>query len=150
MPRSPSPPKEAGFSRAPQPLPSTRGLETTASLLDTTALTVCRLLANPGLPPRHTIALTEFSRDETGFVTTSVRAALTVSRMANLWQKGAFAFTRPDECEWMWPATRRPEGPVHCAGEHTSVWFAWQNGALESAERCVDAIVSGSAASASL
>lgn len=66
------------------------------------------------------------------------------------WQKGAFAFMRPDEFEWMWPATRSPEGPVHFAGEHTSLWFAWQNGALESAERCVDEIVTGSAAPASL
>jgi monoamine oxidase len=52
------------------------------------------------------------------------------------WQKGAFAFMKPNEFTWMWPAARRAEGRVHFAGEHTSVWGAYQNGALESAERC--------------
>jgi monoamine oxidase len=53
------------------------------------------------------------------------------------WQKGAFGFIPPGQFEWMWPAARRAEGRVHFAGEHTSVWIAYQNGALESAERCV-------------
>jgi len=29
----------------------------------------------------------------------------------------------------------RPEGRVHFAGEHTSAWMGWMEGALESAER---------------
>jgi monoamine oxidase len=57
------------------------------------------------------------------------------------WQKGAFAFLKPNEFEWMWPAARRAEGRVHFAGEHTSAWGAYQNGALESAERCVEEIL---------
>lgn len=57
------------------------------------------------------------------------------------WQKGGFAFLQPGEFEWIWPAARRPEGRVHFAGEHTSLWFGWQNGALESAERVVQEIL---------
>lgn len=53
------------------------------------------------------------------------------------WQKGAFAFMKANEYGRLWPAVPRPEGRVHFAGEHTSVWVAYQNGALESAERCV-------------
>jgi monoamine oxidase len=57
------------------------------------------------------------------------------------WQKGAFAFMKPGEFKTMWPAARRAEGRVHFAGEHTSVWFAFQNGAFESAERCVQEVL---------
>lgn len=41
----------------------------------------------------------------------------------------------------MFPAMRRPDGRVHSAGEHTSVWIAYMNGALESAERVVGEIL---------
>jgi monoamine oxidase len=57
------------------------------------------------------------------------------------WQKGAFAGLAPHEIHF-WPAARMPEGRVHFAGEHTSLWTGWQNGAFESAERCVQEITS--------
>jgi monoamine oxidase len=57
------------------------------------------------------------------------------------WQKGAFAFMQPNQFGSIWPAARRAEGRVHFAGEHTSVWFGYQNGALESAERCVQEVL---------
>jgi monoamine oxidase len=63
------------------------------------------------------------------------------------WQKGGFAFMQPNQFEWIWPAARRPEGRVHFAGEHTSLWFGWQNGALESAERAVQEIVDANSTS---
>jgi monoamine oxidase len=56
------------------------------------------------------------------------------------WQRGGFAFAQPNQFAWLWPAARRPEGRVHFAGEHTSLWIGYQNGALESAERCVEEI----------
>ena len=44
-----------------------------------------------------------------------------------------------------WPGCSRrcarAEGRVHFAGEHTSLWIAWMNGALESAERVVAEIL---------
>jgi monoamine oxidase len=57
------------------------------------------------------------------------------------WQGGGFALIEPDEFGWMWPAARKAEGRVYFAGEHTSVFLGWQNGALESAERVVREIL---------
>lgn len=53
------------------------------------------------------------------------------------WQRGGIALIQPHQFEWLWPAARQAEGRVHFAGEHTSVYLGWQNGALESAERVV-------------
>jgi monoamine oxidase len=57
------------------------------------------------------------------------------------WQRGGLSFIQPDQFKWLWPAARQAEGRVHFAGEHTSVFLGWQNGALESAERVVREIV---------
>jgi monoamine oxidase len=78
-------------------------------------------------------AVTKFLPDLAG----QVLAAYSKVWHEDPWQKGAFAFLKPQEFAWMWPAARRAEGRVHFAGEHTSAWGAYQNGALESAERCV-------------
>jgi monoamine oxidase len=51
------------------------------------------------------------------------------------WAGGGFGWTQPGEMRWMFPAMRQIEGRVHFAGEHTSLWVPWMNGALESAER---------------
>jgi monoamine oxidase len=51
------------------------------------------------------------------------------------WAGGGWGSVQPGELRWMFPAMRRVEGRVHFAGEHTSLWAAWMNGALESAER---------------
>ena len=53
------------------------------------------------------------------------------------WAGGGWGWTQPGDLQWILPAMRRPEGRVHFAGEHTSLWIAWMNGALESAERVV-------------
>jgi monoamine oxidase len=57
------------------------------------------------------------------------------------WAGGGWGWTPPGDLHWMVPAMRRPEGRVHFAGEHTSLWIAWINGALESAERVVGEIL---------
>lgn len=61
------------------------------------------------------------------------------------WAGGGWGWTQPEDLHWLLPAMRRPEGRVHFAGEHTSLWIAWMNGALESAERAVDEILTGDA-----
>jgi monoamine oxidase len=53
------------------------------------------------------------------------------------WAGGGWGLVPPGSLGWMLPAMRQAEGRVHFAGEHTSVWPAWMNGALESAERVV-------------
>jgi monoamine oxidase len=57
------------------------------------------------------------------------------------WAGGGWGWTQPGDLRWMLPAMRRPERRVHFAGEHTSLWIAWMNGALESAERVVEEIL---------
>jgi monoamine oxidase len=61
------------------------------------------------------------------------------------WAGGAWGWTQPGELRWMFPAMRRPDGRVHFAGEHTSLWIAYMNGALESAERVVGEILAADA-----
>jgi monoamine oxidase len=56
-------------------------------------------------------------------------------------QQGAWGWIQPGEYRWMWPACRRAAGRVHFAGEHTSIWIAWMNGALESGERAAREIM---------
>ena len=43
------------------------------------------------------------------------------------WVRAAWARPAWDDL----PAIRRPEGRVHFAGEHTSAWPSWMQGALE-------------------
>jgi monoamine oxidase len=51
------------------------------------------------------------------------------------WARGAFAYFRPGQMRAMLPHLTRPEGRVHFAGEHTSSWSGWMQGALESGLR---------------
>ena len=51
------------------------------------------------------------------------------------WSRGAFAVFHPGQMTTMMPDIARPEGRVHFAGEHTSSWMGWMQGALESGER---------------
>ncbi len=62
------------------------------------------------------------------------------------WAGGGWGWTQPGELGGMFPAMRQPEGRVHFAGEHTSLWIAWMNGALESAERVVQEVLAADAA----
>jgi monoamine oxidase len=43
----------------------------------------------------------------------------------------------------MMPDIARPEGRVHFAGEHTSSWMGWMQGALESGERAAAEVLEG-------
>jgi len=47
------------------------------------------------------------------------------------WQKGAYAVDHPGQQEW-YPAIRRREGRIWFAGEHTSPWPGWMQGAIAS------------------
>jgi monoamine oxidase len=52
------------------------------------------------------------------------------------WQKGSFALHTPGQIGYIEVLARR-EGRLHFAGEHTSPWTGWMQGALESARRVV-------------
>ncbi|MFE6946664.1 flavin monoamine oxidase family protein [Streptomyces chartreusis] len=57
------------------------------------------------------------------------------------WAGGGWGTVPVGDLHWMLPAMRHVEGRIHFAGEHTSVWSGWMNGALESAERVVQEIL---------
>ena len=58
------------------------------------------------------------------------------------WAKGAWSYYQPNEMADMFPAAKKPEGRIFFCGEHTSAWSGWMQGALESANRVVNEIVS--------
>jgi monoamine oxidase len=51
------------------------------------------------------------------------------------WSRGSLVAFRPGQMSAMMPAIVEPEDRVHFAGEHTSSWMGWMEGALESGER---------------
>ena len=57
------------------------------------------------------------------------------------WVEGGWGWTGLNEMRRLYLPRRRAEGRVHFAGEHTSLWAAWMNGAIESGERVAEEIV---------
>ena len=51
------------------------------------------------------------------------------------WSRGSLVAFRPGQMTAMMPAITEPEDRLHFAGEHTSSWMGWMEGALESGER---------------
>jgi len=52
------------------------------------------------------------------------------------WQRGAFALHTPGQIGFL-DTLAKAEGRIHFAGEHTSAWTGWMQGAFESARRVV-------------
>ncbi len=50
------------------------------------------------------------------------------------WQRGGLTSFGPGELNWI-PVNARREGRISFAGEHTSRWNGWMQGAIESARR---------------
>jgi monoamine oxidase len=57
------------------------------------------------------------------------------------WCGGAFAFYEPGQFTRMHKHVIQPEGRIYFAGEHCSHSHSWMEGALESAEKAVDALL---------
>jgi monoamine oxidase len=57
------------------------------------------------------------------------------------WSRGAFAVFYPGQMASMMPDLSQPEGRVHFAGEHTSSWMGWMEGALQSGERAAEEVL---------
>jgi monoamine oxidase len=51
------------------------------------------------------------------------------------WSRGAFPVFKPGEMSTLMPTIARAENGIHFAGEHTSSWTGWMEGALQSGER---------------
>jgi monoamine oxidase len=57
------------------------------------------------------------------------------------WARGASAYYKPGQFSTLLPHVSRPEGRIHFAGEHTSVWIdGWMQGALESGNRVANEV----------
>ena len=56
------------------------------------------------------------------------------------WARGAFALFEPEQQTRLQDAIVAPEGRIHFAGEHTSLYHAWIQGALESGIRAAKEI----------
>jgi monoamine oxidase len=69
-------------------------------------------------------------------------AAATYRWAADTWAGGAFAVFRPGRMIRIMPAAGRAVGRVHFAGEHTAAWSGWIEGAVQSADRAVDELLS--------
>jgi len=60
------------------------------------------------------------------------------------WERGASSWYKPGQMAELWPHVARPEGRIHFAGDHTSPYIRWMQGALHSGNR-VAAEISGAA-----
>jgi monoamine oxidase len=56
------------------------------------------------------------------------------------WTRGAVRLMRVGQVATLHPAVATPEGHIYFAGEHTSTWYAWMNGAIESGSRAADEV----------
>ena len=57
------------------------------------------------------------------------------------WSQGSFVAFAPGQMTALVPEIARAEDRVHFAGEHTSSWMGWMEGALESGERAAREIL---------
>jgi monoamine oxidase len=57
------------------------------------------------------------------------------------WARGASAEFAPGQMTRFYQTLRAPVGRIHFAGEYTSPWSGWMNGALESGHRAADAVI---------
>ena len=64
-----------------------------------------------------------------------IEGAFSVSWDDNEFAKGAHSFLNAGEVTELLPYSAYPEGRIHFAGEHTSAWHGWIQGAIESGYR---------------
>jgi monoamine oxidase len=57
------------------------------------------------------------------------------------WSRGAFPVFKPGEMSTLMPIIAGSENGIHFAGEHTSSWTGWMEGALQSGERAAGEVL---------
>ncbi|MEM8806033.1 MAG: FAD-dependent oxidoreductase [Cyanobacteria bacterium P01_G01_bin.38] len=70
-----------------------------------------------------------------------ILASTSVSWDQQPWSQGGYVWFQPGQMSQLLPTLSRPEGRIHFAGEHTSPWNGWMQGALQSGERAAQEIV---------
>jgi monoamine oxidase len=74
-------------------------------------------------------------------VRTEVEKTVVQQWAAERWSRGSFVAFRPGQMSAIMPDIAQPEDRLHFAGEHTSSWMGWMEGALESGERAAREIL---------
>ena len=103
-----------------------------------------------GVDSRHFDAMTEEERIRTALaqvdtvypgIRENFEGGITKSWDQDPWARGESAYYKPGQHRSLRPHVARPEGRIHFAGEHTSVWIdGWMQGALESGQRVAKGI----------
>ena len=65
---------------------------------------------------------------------------LTKSWDEDFWARGAMQWFRPSQMTTYGPYMATPEGRIHFAGEHTSPWPGWIEGAIHSGLRSANEV----------
>jgi len=73
-------------------------------------------------------------------ITTEFEVGAVQDWYGDKWARGAFALFEPEQETRLQQAIVSPEGRIHFAGEHTSLYHAWIQGALESGIRAAKEI----------
>jgi len=73
-------------------------------------------------------------------VAAAVEGGVSKVWLEDRWAGGAHAGLAPGQVTELMPHAVVPEGRIHFAGEHTSPWQAWMEGALESGERAASEV----------
>lgn len=89
--------------------------------------------------PRVAYAVDQVERAFPG-ITQHVEGAYSQCWDTDPWALGATRLMDVGQVTTLHPHIARPDGRLHFAGEHTSTWFAWMNGALESGVRAATEI----------
>jgi monoamine oxidase len=74
-------------------------------------------------------------------VTDHFEASASHSWIDDPWARGASAEFAPGQMSRFYQTLRAPAGRIYFAGEYTSPWSGWMNGALESGHRAAEAIL---------
>jgi monoamine oxidase len=116
--------------------PADRGL-----LAMTVGGTLGRELAGAG-PERGIVRSVELATETFPRLRDAFDKGVVCAWAAERWSRGAFAVFHPGQMSILTADIARPEGRIHFAGEHTSPWMGWMEGALESAERVANEVLS--------
>lgn len=73
-------------------------------------------------------------------VAAAVEGGVSKAWIEDRWAGGAHAGLAPGQVTALMPHAITPEGRLHFAGEHTSAWQAWMEGAIESGERAASEV----------
>ncbi|MEM9809384.1 MAG: FAD-dependent oxidoreductase, partial [Cyanobacteria bacterium P01_D01_bin.56] len=74
-------------------------------------------------------------------VANHMETSASISWDADEWAKGGYVWFQPGQMGQHLPTIAQPQGRIHFAGEHTSPWNGWMQGALESGERAAQEIL---------